>query len=68
MRAAAGSDPEDIKVEDESAATKSREAAEGALSLETFDLERVLQMGTPLLASGGQVRDSLTPTPTYISM
>ena len=36
------------------------ESAEGMLSLATFDLERVLQIGTPLLSSGGQVRLGLS--------
>lgn len=37
-----------------SAASNKLTAAEGILSLDAFDLDRVLEMGTPLLASGGQ--------------
>lgn len=44
-----------VSPKDESGASSSEEPAEGMLSLATFDLERVLQVGTPLLASGGQV-------------
>ena len=55
VQAATGEAAGALEPKDESAAAKGSEAAEGALSLEAFDLERVLQMGTPLLASGGQV-------------
>lgn len=55
VQAATGEAAGALEPKDESAAAKGLEAAEGVLSLEAFDLERVLQMGTPLLASGGQV-------------
>lgn len=55
VQAATGEAAGVLKPKDGSAAAKGTEAAEGALSLEAFNLERVLQMGTPLLASGGQV-------------
>ncbi|KAK9916950.1 hypothetical protein WJX75_009151 [Coccomyxa subellipsoidea] len=57
VQAATGEAAGALEPKDESAAAKGSEAAEGALSLEAFDLERVLQMGTPLLASGGQEYD-----------
>ena len=43
-----------VKNEAGSAAFSKMEAAEGTLSLDAFDLDRVLSLGTPLLASGGQ--------------
>ncbi|BDA40363.1 TATA-binding protein-associated factor 172 [Coccomyxa sp. Obi] len=59
MQAAAAGDSDSfstgpVKVEAGSAASNGMEAAEGTLSLDTFDLDRVLSVGTPLLASGGQ--------------
>lgn len=43
-----------IKLEAGLAASSEAETAEGTLSMDAFDLDRVLSTGTPLLASGGQ--------------
>ena len=55
QQAAVSGEAYDVNGASAPAASQSPAAADGLLQLESFDLERVLKMGTPLLASGGEV-------------